>query len=99
MKKFNKIMAVALVGVLAVGCNDLDTEPLGGTVTSEQKQAVLDGDPSMLEASVFGLVECNTNVGYNSSIFGASLHNDFGYASFYLGMDSRGTDLIGPNDG
>lgn len=92
-------MAVALAGVLAVGCNDLDTEPLGGTVTSEQKIAVLEGDPSMIEASVMALPKATNTINYTGSIYGISLHNDYGYASMFLGMDSRGTDLIGPNDG
>ena len=95
-----KFIAVALIGVLSVGCNDLDTEPLGGIITSDQKEAVLENDPSMAEAGVFGLPDATKNVGYVSSQLGVGLrHDDYGYASLFLGLDSRGIDMVGPNDG
>lgn len=88
-----------MVGVLAVGCNDLDTEPLGGTITSAQKEQVLADNPDMAEAGVNALPAGLRLYGYNSSLYGKSLHNDFGFPSMALGLDSRGTDLIGPNTG
>ena len=36
-----KIFASALASVLLVGCNDLDTEPLGAVVTSDRKKKLL----------------------------------------------------------
>ena len=47
-----KIFASALASVLLVGCNDLDTEPLGAVVTSDQKEEVVKNDPEMVSASV-----------------------------------------------
>ena len=43
-----KIFASALASVLLVGCNDLDTEPLGAVVTSDQKEEVVKNDPEMV---------------------------------------------------
>ncbi len=37
MKTIFKYMAVSLAGFALAACNDLDTEPLGSTVTSDQK--------------------------------------------------------------
>lgn len=100
MKKIY-LFTIALTGVLTVGCNDLDTEPLGGTVTSDQKQQVIENDPSMAEAGVFGLPMATKNVGFVSDQLGLAQlrHDDYGYASLYLGLDNRGIDMIGPNDG
>ena len=50
-----KIFASALASVLLVGCNDLDTEPLGAVVTSDQKEEVVKNDPEMVSASVTGI--------------------------------------------
>ena len=50
-----KIFASALASVLLVGCNDLDTEPLGAVITSDQKEEVVKNDPEMVSASVTGI--------------------------------------------
>ena len=91
MKALNKILATAMSGLLLVGCNDLDTEPLGSTVTADQKEDVYANDPGMLEASVTGITTM-------SSIFGNALgtdyHNDIGYPALMLSMDTRGYDFV-----
>lgn len=99
MKNLYKIMTVALVGALAVGCNDLDTEPMGSTVTSTQKEEVIKNDPSMAEAGVNALPSGARMVGYNEDLYGTRLDNDYGYPSFMIGLDSRGIDMTAPNDG
>lgn len=95
MKKLYISIAVAVAGVLAVGCNDLDTEPLGSTVTSEQKAAIMANDPSRLADQVNSLQQST----HMAMRFYSNQHRDFGLASIFLGLDSRGTDLIGPDDG
>lgn len=94
MKTLNKILATALSGVLLVGCNDLDTAPMGGTVTSEQKEQVYANDPGMLEASASGL----STLFYVYMKY-ASAHSDFGYASSMLMMDTRGYDFVSESTG
>lgn len=94
MKTINKIFATALAGVLMVGCNDLDTEPQGSTITTEQKEHVYTQDPTMLDASVSGL----STLFYVFMKY-SSNHNDYGYASSMLMMDSRGYDMVSENTG
>ena len=90
MKTLNKIFAVALSGLLLVGCNDLDTEPLGSTVTADQKDKVYADDPAMIEAGVNAIA---TSFNKFMPVSG-SYHNDFGFPSIMLQLDSRGTDMV-----
>jgi hypothetical protein len=62
MKNFNKILAIALLGSAAVGCNDLSTEPLSSTVTTDQKEAVVESNPEMASAAVNALPQALKNV-------------------------------------
>ena len=41
-----------MLGLMVAGCTDLDTDPLSSTITSDQKEEVVESDPSRLEASV-----------------------------------------------
>lgn len=91
MKALNKILAATLSGLLLVGCNDLDTEPLGSTVTDNQKNDVYEADPSMLEASV-SAIPSTANLFANA--LGDSYHNDFGLPSLMLHFDTRGRDCV-----
>ena len=54
MKSY-KLLTIALMGAITVGCNDLDTYPLGDNVTTDQKEGVLKNDPDMAEAGVNGI--------------------------------------------
>lgn len=101
MKKLYSMMAVAVCGMMAVGCNDLDTEPQGSVVTSDQKSEVLANNPEMAQAAVNALHQGTHLILFTTEQLGAPnpLHNDFGYASVCLGMDRRGIDAYGPNDG
>ena len=96
--KFNKIMGLALASMLVVGCADLDTEPQGGTVTSEQKSATSEMNPDRVSASVTGIT---TMFSVYGNIYGTSdlRHNDFGYPSVMMLLDSRGVDLVGMDVG
>ncbi len=92
--KFNKIMGLALASMLIVGCADLDTEPQGRTVTSEQKSATSEMNPDRVSASVTGIT---TMFSVYANIYGTDnlRHNDFGYPSVMMLLDSRGVDLVG----
>lgn len=52
MKKLYKITPYVMLGLMVAGCTDLDTEPLSSFITSDQKEEVVESDPSRLEASV-----------------------------------------------
>ena len=43
-----KLLASTLLSVSLIGCNDLDTEPLGAIVTGDQKEQVVASDPEMV---------------------------------------------------
>lgn len=92
-------MAVAVCGMMAVGCNDLDMEPQGSVITSDQKAEVLAGNPEMAQAAVNALHQGTHLINVTGEIYGQNLHNDFGYASIAIGLDCRGIDSYGPNDG
>ncbi len=97
MKNYNKILAVALVSLTLGACADLDTEYLGGYVTTEQKEEVLEQNPDRALAGVAGCFAAFINRNFDSD---ASLgDNDFGYTSAMLCMDSKGQDLVGKYSG
>lgn len=83
--------AALLAAAVLVSCAKLDTEPYGSTVTSVQKEKVVAANPAMVSASVSGITAM-FSVYMNVT---GSRHNDFGYPSIMLFMDSRGTDLVG----
>lgn len=94
MNKLSKIlMAAALVGTFAA-CDDLDTAPLGGSVTSEQKIATLEVNPAMAGAGVNAIYKQLITFGANFDV-----HTDYGYPSIMLMADSRAADLFTTNNG
>ena len=96
MKKLNKIFVAAISGLLLVGCNDLDTEPMGNIVTSDQKNDVYADAPEMLEASVTGIPATTNQFG---AVLGTGYHSDFGYPALMLHMDTRGYDFVSEDIG
>lgn len=89
MKKYNKIMSIVLAGALLAGCNDLDTEPAGSTVTSDQKSEVVAVDPSKATAAVSGL----TGMLDAAFSYTDDRHYDFGHPALLLMFDMRGADM------
>ena len=83
MKKF-KYIASALMSVALVGCYDMNTEPLGSTITADQKEATINANPARIEASVTAI----TSLFY---LYGNTVdnHADFGYPSIMLLTDSQ----------
>lgn len=97
----NTIYNIAITAIAAAftlsSCIKLDTAPMGGTITSVQKEKVVANNPDMASASV-NSISSMFNQLYNGRP-GYTRHNDYGFASLMLFMDSRGRDLVSPNIG
>lgn len=96
MKSY-KLLTLALLGTMAVGCNDLDTYPLGNHITTDQKEGVLNNDPEMAEAGVNGIATLFTV--YANASGDNDAHYDIGYPGVMLATDSRGYDMVALNTG
>lgn len=95
MKKI-KYIASALMSVALVGCYDMNTEPMGSTITADQKEAAVNANPERIEASVNGMSAMFYGFGKN---VGEGNHNDLSYPAVMLFTDSRGTDLVSEDIG
>lgn len=89
-------MASALAALTLVGCNDLDTEPLGSTITADQKAEAVASNPERIKASVTAMYSVMNMFG---GVFDESYHNDLGYATVMMWTDSRGMDLVSEDIG
>ena len=81
-------MSIVLAGALLAGCNDLDTEPAGNTVTSDQKSDVVAVDPGKATAAVSGL----TGMLDAAFTYSSDGHYEFGDPALLLMFDMRGAD-------
>ena len=95
MKKF-KYIASVLMSAALVGCYDMNTEPLGSTITADQKEATINANPERIEASVSAITSLFYRFG---NCLGEDNHADFGYPAIMLLTDSRGIDLVCENIG
>lgn len=96
MKNLKNIILVSALGGLSLAsCSDLDTEILGDTITTEQKEQVVANDPAMIEASVTGITSLFSV--YNQ--MGSDNHDDYGYPSLMLTMETRGQDVVSDDIG
>ena len=92
MKNYKfKFIASAFAALTLVGCNDLDTEPLGSTITADQKEATVQANPERIKASVAAMPSLFYDFG---KVLGESYHSDFGYPAIMMWSDSRGTDMV-----
>lgn len=98
MKKLYKITPYVMFGLMVAGCTDLDTEPLSSTITADQKEDVVEADPSKLEASVAAIAANFTQYAKNYPE-DTETHNDIGYPTIMLATDSRGTDMLADDVG
>lgn len=94
MKTLNKYFAIALSAAALTSCADLDTEYLGGYVSTDQKGATLAQNPELASASVTGIYASFTSY---MSVY--SNHFDFGYPAIMLGLDCQTADLNCANTG
>jgi len=83
-----------------VGCQNLDTLPEGDTITSSQKEDVLNNDPSKAEAGVNAIFTQFSVYEPNYSALGdRGRHNDFGYPSVMMFTDQNGMDVVSADVG
>lgn len=94
MKINNKIFLMALASLSLVGCADLDTEPLGNTITADQKSETVENNPERVAASVNAIPTLFSI--YQNTVGG---HRDFGYAALMLNSDGRGMDFVSEDIG
>lgn len=94
--RFN-LLASAFVGLTLASCNDMDTEPLGSTITSDQKEETVAADPGKMMASVTAITAMFNQ--YANAIPSSFGHDDFGYGSVMLNLDARGIDMPGLDNG
>ncbi|MGL5771407.1 MAG: RagB/SusD family nutrient uptake outer membrane protein, partial [Bacteroidales bacterium] len=94
MKKY--ILGACVSSLILSSC-ELNTFPEGGTITEDQKQEVIDGDPSLLSAEVNALY--SDMIIYNIMQGSGISHFDFGYASACIMWESTGQDMVSPNTG
>lgn len=98
--KTKYIFASLLLSSLTfVGCEDMDTLPEGGTVTSNQKEEIGKQDPTKVEARVNAIFAQFSRYMPNEKAFNAQRHNDIGYPSVMLFTDSNGNDVISDDNG
>ena len=98
--KTKYILASCLVSTLAwTGCQEIDTYPEGGTVTSQQKEEVAELNPDRAEAGVNAIFALFSQYMPNAGALGAERHNDFGYPTIMLAMDANGMDVVSDNNG
>lgn len=96
MKSY-KLLTIALLGTMTVGCNDLDTYPLGDHITTDQKETVLENNPDRAEAGVNGIATLFSV--YANASNNQDAHYDIGYPGVMLATDSRGYDMVALNTG
>lgn len=92
MKISNKFFIAGLtaLSLLMNGCADsLNTEPKGSTVTSQQRDDVLQVTPDRLSAGVQGIYAWM--IEYNTA--GSGDHSDFGYPAWVLMSELWGQDM------
>ena len=88
MKKYLKYIAVGVAAVSVASCADLDTEPLGSTVTPSQKEDAIVARPSLGSAGVTAI-----SANYHRMMAVSENHYDFGYPAVMLGLDLQTADM------
>ena len=97
MKNFKyKLVASAFAALAMVSCNDLDTAPMGSTVTTTQKAEAVASNPDRIKASIAAIPAGFYNFG---KLTGEGNHNDFFYPATMMITDSRGMDMVSDDIG
>lgn len=99
MKSIYKLSAVLVAGAMFGACNDLDVQPQGSTVTTDQKEEVVKIDPEKASAAVTGLAGQMTSFGSLTGGSGSNEHWDIGIPALFIQMDERGQDMYSINSG
>lgn len=90
--RISKYILLSAIPLLLAGC--LDTEPLGNTLTSDEKSEAVENNPSRLEASVNAVTAAFSQ--YEAI---RAAHSDFGFPTIMLHLDCRGVDMVSNNVG
>lgn len=98
MKIYYKFIVLATSALALTACVDLNTAPQGSTITTEQKNEVLNADPAKISAGVAGIASMFSQR-FGGLGSGNEYHSDFGYGSIMLFTDCRGIDMIHPDTG
>lgn len=73
-------------------CYDLDTAPMSGTITEDQRNEIIAKDPAKIDAISSGVY-----VNYNGWELCTGQMYDFGYPGIMLQLDSRTSDFLSAN--
>lgn len=93
MKTIHKFLLLVLPVLLFSACVDLDTEPQSATVTENQKKTTANIQPEKAMASVNAIFSrMNAYEAYFED-----WHNDFGFPSAMLTMETNGFDCVSEN--
>ena len=97
MKNFKyKFIASAFAALAMVSCNDLDTAPMGSTVTTDQKTEAVASNPDRIKASIAAIPAGFYDFG---KLTAEGNHNDLFYAATMIFTDTRGMDMVSDNIG
>lgn len=88
MKKIYILSSLVLAGALT-SCYDLNTEPMGSSITEKQREEMIERDESKISGISDGIYKY-----YNEFGWFAGDYYDFGYPSIMLALDSRTADFI-----
>ncbi|MDR0988614.1 MAG: RagB/SusD family nutrient uptake outer membrane protein [Prevotellaceae bacterium] len=100
MKKNYISIALTLSAlVLSSSCVDMDTAPMGSTITAGQKELAYQRNPDMVSAGVSGITAMFSVYGNAISTATSISHNDIGYPAIMMILDSRGMDFVGFDTG
>ena len=91
MNKKYILPALALAGMMT-SCYDLSTEPMGSSLTEEQRDQIFEKDPSKIAALSNGMYS-----NYNGFELCYGEMFDFGYPSIMLQLDCRTADFFSIN--
>lgn len=98
--KTKYIFVLAAASSLALAsCEDLDTMPAGGTVTTEQKEEIAETFPERAEAGVTAIFAQFSVYAPNYTTFGGLRHNDIGYPTIMMAVDGNGEDIVMEDNG
>ncbi len=98
MKLIKQIYIIALGSFSLLSCVNLNTEPQGGTFTSDQKSKIAEAIPQRLAADVNGMFSI---IGKQYCVFGStsSRDDDAGFPTVCLSQDLNGPDMVSDDSG
>ncbi|MDR0506987.1 MAG: RagB/SusD family nutrient uptake outer membrane protein [Dysgonamonadaceae bacterium] len=98
MKSIKKIFTFMACALLMLACDDLNTVPEGGSVTTDQDKAIGEAIPSRVSAKLSGMYNI---IAQQYCVYGSATgrHDDFGYPAITLSQDLNGPDMTCVDDG